>query len=163
MGELNKLDNCIMRLLVFLKILEPVQLNDPNAILLISNSLNIRTYFYKWTTGVSNIDGNSNIFLCKHQSKQQVWQDYGKALGHLLLLNNVDNLPFDFDKLTEEELKEFAYHLCVPTFMLEQLNNINVQEITKAFNVKSNFAEKKISLYEDTYSGVISHGQLSKI
>ncbi|OZU89017.1 hypothetical protein CIL03_08345 [Virgibacillus indicus] len=155
----TKLNKEIMQLFLVLNILEPIQFKDQNTIKVISERLNIRTYFYEGLTEVNNLDGKPNVFLNKNQSEQKVWQDYGHALGHLSSFNDLlANLPSIFKELQSNEINEFAYLFCIPSFMLEQLHDINEDAIVHSFNVEYNFAQKRIALYEDNLTGVTKNG-----
>lgn len=54
-----------------------------------------------------------------------------------------------FIDLQEWQANHFAYHFCVPTFMLEDLEEVTIYEIMNLFNVCYDFASKRIEMYQN--------------
>lgn len=111
---------------------------------LIAQALGINLYYGNTTF----IFGN-NIVI-KRSNKQQEWIDFAHELCHYLRHTGfqVAMHPMFID-LQEWQANHFAYHFCVPTFMLEDLEEITVYEIMNLFNVCYDFASKRIEMYQN--------------
>ncbi|WP_245828914.1 ImmA/IrrE family metallo-endopeptidase [Salipaludibacillus agaradhaerens] len=90
---------------------------------------------------------NNEVLLSKGSQKQQ-WMDFGHEVGHYLrhcgsqaILNPL------FIELQEWQANNFAYHFCVPTFMLDKLTIHNAYDIVNMFNVDHPFASKRLDMY----------------
>ncbi|WP_419962057.1 ImmA/IrrE family metallo-endopeptidase [Psychrobacillus sp. BM2] len=81
------------------------------------------------------------------------WQDFGHELCHIEWHNgNQRVLPFSFMEYQEWKASNFAYHACVPTFMLDKLELPNTEAkaiwvIQEKFGVERDFAEKRLQQY----------------
>lgn len=89
------------------------------------------------------------IVLFRSNSRQE-WQLFGHEVCHFLrhsgnqlLMNQL------FVDLQEWQASHFAYHFCVPTFMLDKLVIHNVYDIVKQFNVDYEFAMKRLEMYQN--------------
>ena len=58
-------------------------------------------------------------------------------------------MPTTFINLQEWQAKQFAYHFCVPTFMLDDLEEVTVYEIMNQFNVDEEFAVRRLEMYQN--------------
>lgn len=82
-------------------------------------------------------------------TKQQEWQLFGHELGHYLRhYGNQLNMHRLFIDLQEYQADYFAYHFCVPTFMLDHLNEVTVHDIMNLFNVEEEFAYQRLEMYK---------------
>lgn len=83
-------------------------------------------------------------------NRQQEWQLFGHEVCHFLRHSGnqllMNRLFFD---LQEWQANHFAYHFCVPTFMLDKLVIHNSYDIVNQFNVDYEFAIKRLEMYQN--------------
>lgn len=97
------------------------------------------------------------IFLNKHISPQEQWQDFTHEFGHVIRhVGKQHELREYFRNLQEFQANNFMYHFCVPTFMLIEYNISNCLDIENGakfvsnnFNVTEEFAKKRLALFRD--------------
>ncbi|MCF3942161.1 ImmA/IrrE family metallo-endopeptidase [Oceanobacillus alkalisoli] len=90
-----------------------------------------------------------NEIILQPGTEQQEWQLFGHELCHYLRHAGTQLLMHPlFIDLQEYQANYFAYHFCVPTFMLEQFKEVNHYEIMENFNVEEGFALRRIEMYE---------------
>ena len=88
-------------------------------------------------------------------SPQEEWQSFGHEIcHHLRHCGNQLLLPRMFVDLQEWQADHFAYHFCVPTFMLEKMELVqhrkeNIWNICNTFNVDYEFAKKRLEMYRN--------------
>lgn len=122
-----------------MSISEPEQLSIKN----IANKLKLKIFYGKVSLRFDN-----NIVI-KRSTEQQEWQLFGEEVGHYLRhIGNHVAMHDLFRDYQEYQASYFAYHFCVPTFMLQQIDNITTNEIMKTFNVESCFASRRIEIHE---------------
>jgi Zn-dependent peptidase ImmA (M78 family) len=91
-----------------------------------------------------------SIFIDRRLNQQEQWQDFAHELCHVLMhCGNQLHLPSDFIEYQESKAKNFAYHFCVPTFMLEKLVFPSRKQeviwlIAQTFNVEYTFAKIRL-------------------
>ena len=134
------LEDFIRNLYLKIGISKPAEID----INLIAQALGINLYYGNTTF----IFGN-NIVI-KRSNKQQEWIDFAHELCHYLRHTGfqVAMHPMFID-LQEWQANHFAYHFCVPTFMLEDLEEVTIYEIMNLFNVCYDFASKRIEMYQN--------------
>lgn len=91
-----------------------------------------------------------NYIVIKQSTKQKEWQDFGHEVCHYLIHegNHLNMFPM-FRDFQEWQANLFAYHFCVPTFMLDRVKVKTIYDIIDLFNVESPFAEKRLELYQN--------------
>lgn len=83
-------------------------------------------------------------------TKRQEWQDFGHEIGHYLRHCGCHfNMHYLFRNLQEYQATYFAYHFCVPTFMLEKLSIYSASDIMYLFNVEQDFALRRLEMYQN--------------
>lgn len=109
----------------------------------IAQTLGINLYY-----GNTTFIFRNNIFL-QRSFPQQEWIDFGHELCHYLRHSGqqITMAPMFID-LQEWQANHFAYHFCVPTFMLDELEEVTVYGIMNLFNVDEKFAEKRLEMYK---------------
>lgn len=91
---------------------------------------------------------NDEIILKPGTSKQE-WQLFGHEVCHYLRhYGNQLLMGRLFIELQENQANYFSYHFCVPTFMLQELKEVNRYVIMEKFNVEEGFALRRIEMYE---------------
>ncbi|MDI2588097.1 ImmA/IrrE family metallo-endopeptidase [Psychrobacillus sp. NEAU-3TGS] len=96
--------------------------------------------------------GNA-ILIDDRLTECEQWQDFGHELCHIEWHDgNQRVLPSSFLEYQEFKASNFAYHACVPTFMLERIDLPTNQKkavwvLQKTFRVNYEFAEKRLHQY----------------
>ncbi len=90
-----------------------------------------------------------NEIILKQESLEKQWQMFGHEIcHHLRHVGNQLNMPKLFVDYQEYQADYFAYHFCVPTFMLQQLKEVTVYDVMRLFNVEYDFALRRIEMYK---------------
>ncbi|UQD50774.1 hypothetical protein C0971_00885 [Bacillus methanolicus] len=123
----------------------------------ISKQTGIKVYFFDYQSELNNLGGEWRIFLNQKQNKAKIWQDFGRQFGvyisyQLLIKGN-----------RTDEMKDFFYHFCVPTFLLNELMVMPsfknkekekewlIGEIARVFHVEYQFAKTRLGLYLQSF------------
>ena len=104
-----------------------------------------------------------NMIVLKSANSSTEWQTFGHEVCHLLRhVGNQASMHPLFVDLQEWQADYFAYHFCVPTFMLEKLelpNCLNAARsiVAETFNVEPAFAQKRLEMWRNKHisKGVI--------
>jgi|SRR5690625_3056530 len=92
---------------------------------------------------------NNNLFIQK-STKQKEWQTFGHEICHYLRhCGNQLNMGKLFVNFQEYQANYFAYHFCIPTFMLDNLKELTVYMIMDLFNVEYKFALRRLEMYQN--------------
>lgn len=147
----NNLEEYILQLLNRISIFHPHQLNIENIYPRLGLSLHLIPYDSMYVAG--------NVFLDSRKSENQQWQDFGHELCHALWhAGDQALIPLSMREYQEWKAENFAQHLCIPSFML---NNINLPAyerdaiwlIQETFSVEHDFAKKRLEQYlRNTYN-----------
>jgi hypothetical protein len=93
------------------------------------------------------------ILIDDRLTKSEQWQDFGHELCHIEWHDgNQRVLPSSYSEYREWKAYNFAYHACVPTFMLDRMilprSEVKaIYMIQKTFNVDYDFAKKRLDQY----------------
>ncbi|OZU88677.1 terminase [Virgibacillus indicus] len=91
---------------------------------------------------------NETIFLTK-STEEREWQQFGHEMCHYLRHSgNQTSMHPLFIELQEYQADYFAYHFCVPTFMLENLYNCSIHNIMRLFNVEYEFSRRRLEIHK---------------
>ncbi|MEB6549299.1 hypothetical protein MXL46_09350 [Heyndrickxia sporothermodurans] len=120
-----------------------------NVINEVSERLGIQTLFYDYPTELNNLGGEWRIFLNRKQSKNDMWQDFGKSMAVYT------NYQYFLEGKATSELINFPFYFCVPKFLMNQLAKSAqhmtreqiIHEISQVFHVKYEFAEMRLKLH----------------
>ncbi|MEA1855626.1 ImmA/IrrE family metallo-endopeptidase [Cytobacillus sp. OWB-43] len=92
---------------------------------------------------------NNEIVLAR-STKQGEWMSFGHEVTHYLRHSgNQLNMNPLFRDLQEFQANHFAYHFCVPTFMLEEIKDVTAYEIMNQFNVDFDFALRRFEIFKN--------------
>jgi Zn-dependent peptidase ImmA (M78 family) len=95
------------------------------------------------------------IIINSRLTPEEQWQEFGHELCHKLRhAGNQMFMPRPFFQLQEFQANYFAYHFCVPTFMLQKLDIPRSRQeaiylIAVTFGVTCEFADKRLQMYEE--------------
>ncbi|SET95692.1 protein of unknown function [Salinibacillus kushneri] len=143
---LNQTETFVKQFLNSLSIAEPGCL----CIDVISNSLKLPVKYWEFASEVVHKGGKYIIFLNKYLTKTQQWQEFAHEIGHVLRhAGHQSSMPIPFRQLQEWQAERFAYHFCVPTFMLLDLVEVNIYQIMNLFNVEYEFAVRRMEMYQN--------------
>lgn len=136
-----------------LQLFNSLSINNPDQLSLeqIAEKLNIEVRYTDFSMCY-----NETIFLSK-SDKRREWQEFGHEICHYLRHsgNQVRMHPL-FVELQEYQADFFAYHFCIPTFMLEDLYNFNVYNIMQVFDVEYAFARRRLEIHANKLRNTIS-------
>lgn len=104
-----------------------------------------------------------NEIILVRSGEREEWVEFGHEICHFLRhVGSQLNMPPLFRQLQEWQANYFAYHFCVPTFMLDRLLNYTLSDIMNLFNVGYEFASKRLEMYKNKfYSRVLLQGVIS--
>ncbi|GAE32407.1 ImmA/IrrE family metallo-endopeptidase [Alkalihalobacillus hemicellulosilyticus] len=90
-----------------------------------------------------------NEILLTKGTKIEEWMMFGHEVCHYLRHSGMQlNMHYLFRDLQEYQADYFAYHFCVPTFMLDDLPDISIHLIMNTFNVDYDFALRRLEMYQ---------------
>lgn len=145
----NHLEEYIRRLLQGIDIYHPHQLNIEN----VSTRLGLSVHYL----GIDSMFLAGHIFLDSRKAEKSQWQDFGHELCHARWHEGDQALiGVMMREYQEWKADNFALHLCIPTFMLQNLNlpsdeRRTVWMIQETFGVEKEFAEKRLMHYLKNY------------
>lgn len=94
-----------------------------------------------------------NDIVIQRSTNQREWQTFGHEVCHYLRHCGYQlNMNKLFIDLQEYQANNFAYHFCIPTFMLDKLYNYNANDIALLFNVEFEFALRRLEMYQNKVS-----------
>src|SRR5690625_198744 len=112
---MNRTELYVKRLYKNINIYHPYQI----MIDTISKRLNLSVIYWTFSSEITFYSGIYKIFIKENQSRQQQWQDFGHEMYHYCHDHVVyDRLHECYAEYGESKADYFAYHFCVPTFML---------------------------------------------
>lgn len=141
----SHLEDYIKNLYLNIGITQPEQINMKT----IASRLNLKLLLVPFK---SMCTGNL-ICIDARLPKEKQWQHFGHELCHALWHSgNQLGISPTFREYQEWKAIGFAYHMCVPTFMLEEIKLDTeyykaIYQIQKVFKVESDFAKKRLDSY----------------
>lgn len=143
---MNATERFIMNFYQSINIHEPLEISKEVVV----DCLNIKLLYWTNTSSIAWYNGNYFMFLNNTLTLQQQWQDFGHEMYHYFFDNTrYDLLKESYAEYGESKADYFAYHFCVPTFMLDNLKGVDVYNVMELFNVTYDFALKRIEMYEN--------------
>jgi len=131
---------------------ESIGLVDPNELTIeaISEKINLEVIYWQYSSEITNYFGDFKMFINENLCQRQQWQDFGHEMKHFLFdRGNPLILRESFVGYCETKADYFAYHFCVPTFMLANLRGVNVYGVMNLFNVEFDFALRRMEMYKN--------------
>ncbi|HHW36768.1 MAG TPA: ImmA/IrrE family metallo-endopeptidase [Bacillales bacterium] len=150
--QTTPLEDYIEQLYQHLGITSPEEINMHD----IADRLGITIHIDHWESRAIEhpITKTKRIIINQELSVQERWQDFGHELCHLLRQSgNQLALPESFIQMQEAKANNFAYHFCIPTFMLLKLDVPYTKDefihlISRTFNVTLQFAKERFNRFE---------------
>ncbi|MDH5160385.1 ImmA/IrrE family metallo-endopeptidase [Heyndrickxia oleronia] len=149
----TQLEDYIKKLYSFLSIDNPSNIDMKD----IASRLKIKLNFWDEKSEATYIGGKFYIWLNKLLPKQEIWEEFGHELCHVLTHEGHQSyMDTEFLHYQEIKAENFALHFCVPTFMLlkyEVVNYHNIKDgipfVTQTFNVTEKFAKKRLNHFRN--------------
>jgi len=118
----------------------------------IVNRLNIELRYWQYVSSIAYDGGQYYVFINDSVSTQRQWQEFGHEMAHYFN-DRCDRKYLNVSFLDYSEVKAdyFAYHFCVPTFMLFSIKNVSVYDIMELFNVEFDFALRRLEMYKGKF------------
>lgn len=114
----------------------------------IAGLLQIEVIYWPYSSEITNFKGIYKIFLDENLNPKKRWQIFGHEMYHYFRDHiSYDRLPASYSFYGENKAEYFAYHFCVPTFMLNKIYHLDVNIIMSLFNVEFDFALKRLEMY----------------
>lgn len=138
------------------KFYQSININFPSelSILCIAEKLDLEVHFWNFGSAIAQFNGIHKMFINKRLSEQQQWQDFGHEMYHYFFDDTkYDVLKESYAEYGESKADYFAYHFCVPTFMLDNLKEVSVYDVMELFNVEFDFALKRLEMYRNKVLG----------
>lgn len=137
-----------------------INVSDPLllTIELVIEHLDLEVMYWPHSSAIASYNDNYIIFLNDRLSMQQQWQDFGHEMYHFFFDNECyDVLKETYASYGETKADYFAYHFCVPTFMLMQFKGVDVYDVVNKFNVEFDFALRRLEMY---HNKILTKGEL---
>ncbi len=116
----------------------------------ISMALNIKMHYWNDTSSIAIYKNNYKMFINENLNKPRQWQEFGHEMNHYIYdEGNQLHLPDTYKTYQESKADYFAYHFCVPTFMLAKLKGVTAYDIMILFNVEFDFALRRLEMYKN--------------
>lgn len=142
---MNRTEIYIKRLYTSLGINEISQLTIKN----ISKLLLLDVIYWPFSSEIARYKDNYKVFINEKQCIRKQWQDFGHEMYHYCYdYVSYDVLHESFYLYGESKADYFAYHFCVPTFMLQSLKEVSIDVIANKFNVEYDFAARRFEMYQ---------------
>ncbi|WP_260859221.1 ImmA/IrrE family metallo-endopeptidase [Bacillus pumilus] len=144
----TQLEDDIQTLYKQMNIRNPYEITLEN----IAQKLDIELYFRAITSRAIIIDKKPIIILDNREPHYKQREKFSHEIGHILKHSgNQLLMPEPFRLYQEWKAKNFMYHFAVPTFMLNNLkqHDLNEHFISENFNVSKEFARTRIDQYKN--------------
>jgi len=121
----------------------------------IAAAFNVPFIFWEFSSEAVYYKGRYKIFINEDQSEQKQNFDYYHEFGHTRThVGTQQELPTPFLQLQESQANYFAYHLAVPTFMLDRIRlppayMEAIRLICNTFNVEPCVAATRLEMYQN--------------
>jgi len=119
----------------------------------VASGLGIWLHYAPVSSRALDRSGLQTIILDSRLTKEEQWEEFGHELCHLLLhAGNQLRLSEDAIRFQEHKADNFAYHFCVPTFLLQEFHlppqlSEAAAILASAFGVTASFARERLKRY----------------
>lgn len=142
---MNATEKFVMRFYHAIDIHDPFLLSKE----MIVDHLGIKLIYWKNTSSIAKYQGNYYLFLNEMLTEQRQWQEFGHEMYHYFYDDTkYDLLNESYAEYGETKADYFAYHFCVPTFMLDNFKEVSVYDVMELFNVEYDFAFRRLEMYK---------------
>lgn len=145
----SHLEDWIEQLYREINITKPHEINFDR----IAQALDILIVYNPETSFALRFNGMYTISLDSRKTRQEQWLDFAHEVCHDFRHMNDDKImPIYWKEYLECQANYFAYHFCIPTFMLRQIEIPHNQYfaakvIADLFKVPESFAYLRLNMY----------------
>lgn len=149
---MNRTEKYIQQFYKSINVSDPLLL----TIELVIEHLDLEVMYWPHSSAIAIHGDRYIVFLNDNLSMQRQWQEFGHEMYHYFYdETNYDLLKETYAIYGESKADYFAYHFCVPTFMLMQLKEVSIDVITRLFNVEFDFALRRLEMYQGKLMSII--------
>lgn len=137
--------------LYIMNFMRSIHINEPHQLSIneIATNAGVSIKYWEFSSEAVCWKGKFKIFLKHDLNRYQLWQEFGHEMRHVLVdSGRQERLPMLYVDFQEDKANYFAYHFCVPTFMLQRLKEVTVHVIMNLFNVEEDFAVRRLEMYQ---------------
>lgn len=139
---------------------QSIKVDGPNILTIdfIVDYLCLNLVYWPYSSAIATHNNRYIVFINNSINERQQWQEFGHEVYHYFYdETNYNALKETYAYYGESKADYFAYHFCVPTFMLQQLKGVDVYDVMRLFNVEFDFAMRRLEMYQ---SKVLTKGVL---
>src|SRR5699024_4872986 len=116
------------------------------------NQLNVRLHYWEYSSVITRRKDVYILFINESVNSQKQWQEFGHEMYHYFYDNTrYDLLKESYAVYGESKADYFAYHFCVPSFMLRKIKGVDVYDVMRLFNVEFDFALRRLEMYKSKF------------
>lgn len=133
-------------------IYKDLKIDNPHkmSIELITDHFDIGLHYWSHSSEIVGFYERYEMFIDEKITWREQWQDFGHEMSHYFLDDTCSTALNDlYVDYRESKAEYFSYHFCVPTFMLNQLDDITIYNIMNLFNVEFEFALRRLEMYKN--------------
>ena len=143
---MNRTERYVKRFYTAIGIVSPSQLNIKEIAAILC--LDVR--YWEYSSEVARYKNRYKMFINEKQNEMKQWQDFGHEMYHYCHDHvSYDLLHESYSAYGESKADYFAYHFCVPTFMLLQFKEVSIDVIANKFNVEYDFALRRFEMHNN--------------
>lgn|SRR5690625_2365602 len=110
----------------------------------------IKTHYWDEVSSIAIYKDRYKMFINENLNRSRQWQEFGHEMKHYFLdEGDILYLPKIYKIYQESKADYFAYHFCIPTFMLQKLKGVTVYDVMNLFNVEFEFALRRLEMYKN--------------
>ena len=159
-GYMNQTEKHIMNFYKSINIIDPLLLSKE----LITEQLNIKLFYWKHSSAIVRRNDKYHLFINESLTMQRQWQEFGHEMYHYFYdETNYNVLRETYATYGESKADYFAYHFCVPTFMLMQFKGAEVYDVMDLFKVDYSFALRRLEMFRSKMIGRDEIGSHTRI
>lgn len=116
----------------------------------ITERLVIKVHYWSHSSAIAIHNNEYIIFINESINVQRQWQHFGHEMYHYFYDEiSYGSLYEGYASYGESKADYFAYHFCVPTFMLQKIKGVDVYDVMNLFNVEFDFALRRLEMYKN--------------
>ncbi len=120
----------------------------------VSVFLDIDVVYWEYSSTIANCKDKYRVFINEGLDCRQQWQVFGHEMAHFCWHGGSSRYLLQmYLKYQEDKADYFAYHFCVPTFMLMELKGVTAYDVMNLFNVEFDFALRRLEMYRNKLLG----------
>ena len=128
-----------------------INITDYNCLSLeeVVRNIDVNLVYWPHSSSIAIYNNEYIVFINESINVQRQWQHFGHEMSHYFYDEiSYDSLYEGYASYGESKADYFAYHFCVPTFMLLKMGEVTAYDIMYLFNVEFDFALRRLEMYE---------------